>query len=126
MSTWQVDMKIVRDVAERIQKVTGTNFALEIHDVPDINGWAGGEKIYVINVIKAAESLEEHEKAFLIVHEMTHNELRYCQKREQRVDEAVGKIECVVKETKGFVRKLASAVVGATEAIKVRSDDREQ
>ncbi len=119
-----VTVRTVRDVTERIQKVTGTNFPLEVHDVPGINGWADGEKIHIT---KAAESLAEHEKASLIAHEAAHNELNHGQKREQRAEEAAKKIKVAINESKGFVRTiLTGIIVGAGEVIKARDADRNE
>lgn len=117
-------VRTVKDVAERIQKVTRMNFPIEVHDVPGINGWADGEKIHIT---KAAESLAEHEKASLIAHEAAHNELNHGQKREQRAEEAAKKIKVAINESKGFVRTiLTGIIVVAGEVIKARDADRNE
>lgn len=70
-------------IAEKLQKVTGTNYPVKIIQSDNLNGWADENSILITS--GSVDSLDDDELAYLISHEISHNRNQHKSQRVQRI-----------------------------------------
>lgn len=113
----------INRISRKLQRVAGTNYPVEIIEDSAPNAYANGACVMITT--GALESLNDDEIAFVLGHEIAHNECNHPMSSLRRTAKVLGAITEVVSESKGIIRKVVGGVaMGAAGLAITRLADR--